>query len=133
MSPVHHVSTTDWARATTPQDYAPHSKGYDRCALLDASSPAVHTGVGVGRLATGGRQDIHCHSYEEAIYVLAGNPVVQIDARAYTLARGDYAFFPIGTPHAIRNPGRGEARWLDANAPMPLALDAGREDTFFLR
>jgi quercetin dioxygenase-like cupin family protein len=130
---MHHVAKMDFTVAVTPENYASRSRGYDRCSLLDARTPSVHTDVGVGRLAAGGHQDIHCHSYEEAIYVLKGNPVVQLGTRAFTLQPGDYAFFPIGTPHAIRNPQSHDTHWLDANAPMPLPLDAGRDDTFFLR
>jgi quercetin dioxygenase-like cupin family protein len=76
--------------------------------------------------------DAHVHAYEEAIYVLGGHPEVRIDARAYRLRPGDFAFFPVGMVHGWSNSGGGEARWLDVNTPQALGAEARREDTFFV-
>jgi quercetin dioxygenase-like cupin family protein len=72
------------------------------------------------------------HAYEEAIYVLSGQPEVRIDARVYRLRPGDYAFFPVGLEHGWSNAGDEEARWLDVNTPQALGPETGREDTFFV-
>ena len=38
----------------------------------------------------------------------------------------------MATPHAWRNPGQEEVRWLELSTPQPLTPPSGREDTYFL-
>lgn len=42
---------------------------------------------------------MHLHSFESAVYVLAGTPVLNIDGHQNQLRTGDYALLPIGMPH----------------------------------
>lgn len=113
-------------------DYGVHASGYARRALVGKDNGAVHTDLGLCRLAPGGRVDPHVHSFEKCVYVLGGAPVVDVDSQSYQLGVGDYVWFPVACLHAWRNQGETEARWLELSTPQPLAPSSGREDTFFL-
>jgi len=91
----------------------------------------VHTEVAVGTLAGGGWLQRHFHAFEETLYVLAGELLVELDGRVHQLVAGDYTFMPVATWHALANAGRDQVRWLSVNTPQRLAPDAGRRDTFF--
>ncbi|MFI5226561.1 MAG: cupin domain-containing protein [Candidatus Limnocylindrales bacterium] len=92
----------------------------------------MHTELAVGAFAAGGWLRRHLHSFEEGLYVLSGELVVEIGGAAHRLVAGDYAFLPIGTWHALANGGDGEVRWLAVGTPQRLSADAGRRDTFFV-
>jgi len=87
--------------------------------------------MAVGALAPGGWLQRHFHSFEETLYVLAGELLVEIDGHAHRLGPGDYTLMPVGTWHTLGNAGPEQARWLSVNTPLRLAADAGRRDTFF--
>jgi quercetin dioxygenase-like cupin family protein len=61
------------------------------------------------------------HSYEESLYVLDGEVVVQTPGEAVRLSYGDYGWIPVGVPHTLRNVGDEEARWARMSAPTPRA------------
>jgi quercetin dioxygenase-like cupin family protein len=106
------------------------SRGFRRRSLVDETAGAVHTGFGVCELEPGGQVDAHVHSFEESMYVLEGEVVVETSEQAWLLRTGDYGLLPVGVPHAWRNPGRAAARWADMLAPQPRARLGG--DTFFV-
>ena len=56
-------------------------------------------------LQPGGWLQRHFHSFEEALYVLAGELLFESDGHAHRLGPGDFALNPIGTWHAIANAG----------------------------
>ena len=95
------------------------STGLEQWSVVDASTPAVHTGVGLGRLLPGGAVPSHVHSYEESLYVLGGHVVVQTPAEAARLGPGGYGLIPIGVPHSLRNEGTDEARFVRVSVPVP--------------
>jgi quercetin dioxygenase-like cupin family protein len=95
------------------------SSGLEQWSVVDASTPAVHTGFGLSRLLPGGRVPSHVHSYEESLYVLAGQVVVQTPGEAVRLGRGGYGLIPIGVPHSLRNEGDEEARFVRVSVPIP--------------
>jgi quercetin dioxygenase-like cupin family protein len=113
-------------------NYGAHAHGYARCGLVGNQTGAVHTELGLCRLAAGGRVDRHVHSFEQCVYVLGGRPEVEIGPQRFRLAPGDYALFPVATPHSWRNNGSEEVRWLELSTPQPLTPSSGREDTYFL-
>ena len=45
----------------------------------------------------------HVHSFEEALYVLAGELALEIDGRVHHLVAGDFALIPLGVRHALGN------------------------------
>jgi quercetin dioxygenase-like cupin family protein len=85
----------------------------------------------VGAFAPEGWLQRHVHSFEEALYVLAGELLLEIDGRGHRLVAGDYALLPIGVRHALANDGSEPVRWLSVNTPQRLAAGAARRDTFF--
>jgi quercetin dioxygenase-like cupin family protein len=77
---------------------------------------------------------LHLHSFESAVYVLAGTPVLNIDGHQNQLRTGDYALLPIGMPHGWANPadGGGQARLLVHSTPQRRPSGQRPADTFFL-
>jgi quercetin dioxygenase-like cupin family protein len=128
---VHSVGRVDWSFAAEPLSASATSSGLARHVLVGPQQGAVHTELAVGALATGGWLQRHFHSFEEALYVLAGELLLEHDGRVHRLVQGDYALMPIGLWHALANGGDEQVRWLSVNTPQRLAADAGRRDTFF--
>ena len=123
----HLVTRFDAAAPVVPHGYEGHARGYGRAAHVDRAAGAVHTGLGTCRLAAGGTVDPHVHSYEELAYVIEGNPVLTIDGEPVVLSPDDCAFVPVGSTHAVHNPGPGPARWIDLQiAPGPAARRPAR-------
>lgn len=130
---VHSVSRIDWSFTATPLPDSPTSSGLARQVLVGPAQGAVHTELAAGAFAPGGWLRRHAHSFEEALYVLAGELAIDIGGAVHRLVTGDYAFIPIGTWHALANAGDAQVRWLSVNTPQRLAPDAGRRDTFFAK
>ena len=126
-----HVASVDWSFADRSQDPSARSTGLARSVLVGAEHGAVHTELAVGALAPGGWLNRHFHSFEESLYVLGGELLLEIDGHPHRLVTGDYALMPVGTWHALGNGGTEPTRWLSVNSPLRLAADAGRKDTFF--
>lgn len=125
------VAAVDWSFTDQPMPSAPTWQGLSRHVLVGPEQGAVHTELAVGALAPGGWLQRHFHSFEEALYVLAGELLLEIGGQRHRLVSGDFALLPVGSWHALGNGGADETRWLSVNTPMRLAPDAGRRDTFF--
>jgi quercetin dioxygenase-like cupin family protein len=125
-----HVGRVDWS-FTERLVETPTMHRLARSVIVGPAQGAVHTELAVGALAGGGWLQRHFHSFEEALYVLAGELLVEIDGRVHRLVHGEYALLPVGAWHALANAGEEETRWLSVNTPTRLAPDAGRSDTFF--
>ena len=128
---VHYVGRVDWSFTETPGPASATSSGLARAVLVGPEQGAVHTELAVGALAAGGWLQRHFHSFEEALYVLAGDLLLEHDGRVHHLVRGDYAVMPVGLWHALANGGPEQVRWLSVNTPQRLPPDADRRDTFF--
>ena len=102
-----------------PAEPLARSTGLEQWSAVDASTPAVHTGFGLSRLAPGGRVPSHVHSYEESLYVTDGHVVVQTPGEAVRLGPGGYGLIPIGVPHALRNEDGEPARFVRVSVPVP--------------
>lgn len=120
------MTTSHLVRRAADADYrpadalAPGGSGYTRWSAVDDTVPgAVHTGFGVCRLEPGGTVPAHVHSFEESVYVLDGEVVLQVPEAAVRLGPGDYGLVPVGVPHTLRNTGSEEARWAEMLAPQP--------------
>ena len=127
-----HVASVDWSFAEHPQASSPTSHGLARNVLVGAAQGAVHTELAVTAIQPGGWLQRHFHSFEESLYVLAGELLFEVDGRAYRLSKGDYTLMPVGTTHALGNAASEPVRLLSVNSPLRLPQDAGRKDTFFL-
>jgi quercetin dioxygenase-like cupin family protein len=128
---VHSVARVDWSFTGSPSPASSTSNGLAREVLVGPAQGAVHTELAVGALAPGGWLQRHFHSFEEALYVLGGELLMEHEDRVHRLVAGDYALMPIGLSHALANGGDNEVRWLSVNTPQRLPPDAARRDTFF--
>jgi quercetin dioxygenase-like cupin family protein len=128
---LHYVGHADWAFADDPGPETATSRGLSRTVLVGPDQGAVHTELAVGALAPGGWLARHVHSFEEALYVLEGELLLEIDGRAHRLRQGEYGLMTIGTWHALANGGEGQIRWLSVNTPQRLPPGGDRKDTFF--
>lgn len=128
---MYHVGRVDWSFVETRMPSSPASHGLARAVLVGPAQGAVHTELAVGAFAPGGWLQRHVHSFEEALYVLAGELLWEIDGHVHRLVAGDYALAPIGHWHAFADGGGTEGvRWLAVNTPQRLPPDSGRRDTF---
>ena len=109
-------STLAW---TPPAGPLAGSPGLEQWSVVDASTAAVHTGFGLGRLTPGGSLPPHVHSYEESLFVLDGEVVVQSPGEAVRLGPGGYGLIPVGVPHSLRNDGHRETRFARLSTPLP--------------
>ena len=100
-----HVASVDWSFADHPFDPSPRWNGLARNVLVGPGQGAVHTELAVGQLAPGGWLNRHFHSFEESLYVLGGELLLEVDGHHHRLAKGDYALMPVGAWHALANDG----------------------------
>jgi mannose-6-phosphate isomerase-like protein (cupin superfamily) len=128
---MHYVSKIQSGSFAIPRAYAEHSKGFGRATYVEHGMGSVHMGVGICRLSARGSVQSHVHSLEESFYVFRGNPILQIEDKAYPLRPGNFGLISTGKEHAWSNSSEEEAQWLEMQAPQPRAADYGR-DTFFV-
>jgi quercetin dioxygenase-like cupin family protein len=126
-----HVGRIDWSFADTPDRPSATSSGLARQRIVGPEQGAVHTDLAVGALAPGGWIAPHVHSFEEALYVLAGELLLDLGGTIHRLASGDFALMPVGLRHALGNTGPMDVRWLSLNSPQRIDPGADRRDTFF--
>ena len=129
--PVHHVSRIDWSFVDHPGATGPTSGGLARQRILGPEQRAIHTDLAVGALAPGGWVAPHVHSYEEALYILGGELLLDLGGSVHRLLAGDYALMPTGMRHALGNSAADPVRWLSLNSPQKHDPTSGRRDTFF--
>ena len=128
---MHHVGHIDPSFADRPAPDSATSSGLARVVIVGPAQGAVHTEAALGAFASGGWLARHIHSFEEALYVLEGELILDLDGHVHHLVSGDYAFIPIGTWHALANAGAEPVRWFSVNTPQRLDPASGRRDTFF--
>lgn len=91
------------------------------------------------RMVRGKTTPLHLHPNEdEAMYVLEGEVLVDIEGEQHHVRQGGFFFAPRGVPHAfmvisetarilaLSTPGSGEAFYRDAGEPVRSAADASR-------
>jgi quercetin dioxygenase-like cupin family protein len=128
---MHSVGRIDWSFADHPAPASATSSGLARNVVVGRDQGAVHTELAAVAIAPGGWLAPHVHSFEEAIYVLDGELLLQIGDPVHRLGAGDYALMPTAVRHALGNTGNKTVRFLSLNSPQRLPPDAGRRDTFF--
>lgn len=102
--------------------------GFTRWPAVDESTPgAVHTGFDLCELASGGTVPACVAAYEQCVYALEGEVVLQTTEGAIRLRPGDYGLVPLGVPHGWRNESGQPARWAQMLTPQRRARHA--EDT----
>ena len=130
---MHHVGRIDWSFADTPVTGSPTSSGLSRAVLVGPAHGAAHTELAAGSLAPGGWLGRHVHSFEEALYVLEGELIFEIDRRVHRLVAGDFALIPIGTHHTLAATATAGVRWLSVSTPPRRPADAPVPDTIFAK
>lgn len=128
---MHFVRRVDWSFLDRPITGSATSSGLARLVLVGPEQGATHTELAAGGLAPGGWIARHVHAFEEALYLLEGDLVIEIDRHVHHLARGDYALIPIGTPHTLVALPSGPARWLSINTPPRRTPGRGAADTVY--
>ena len=126
----HFVGKLDWSFADE-ELIGPHSRGLARNRLIGPDQDAVHTELAAVVLQSGGWLAPHVHSFEEAIYVLEGELLLDLGGRVHRLVDGDYALIPTGLHHALGNTSAATVRFLSLNSPQRVDPASGRKDTFF--
>ena len=110
---------------------APVGEGLSRWSVVDEETPAaVHTGFAIVELEPGGRIPWHVHSYEDSLYVLDGEVVVDTGDGTNLLRPGDYGVTAVGAPHQLRNVSDAPVRWAAMWAPQPRSRVRG--DTYWI-
>jgi quercetin dioxygenase-like cupin family protein len=124
-----HVVRTGSELELTPA--AGPAEGLSRWSIVDETvAGAVHTGFAIVELAPRGRIPWHVHSYEDSLYVLEGEVVVDTGDGANLLRPGDYGVTAVGAPHALRNVSDAPVRWAGMWAPQPRSRVQG--DTYWI-
>jgi quercetin dioxygenase-like cupin family protein len=126
-----YVGRIDWSFAERPGPTTETTSGLARQRIVGPEQGAVHTDLYVGALAAGGWIAPHVHSYEEALYVLDGELLLDLGGTAHRLGTGDFALMPTGVRHTLGNVGAGAVRFLSLNSPVKHPPESGRPDTFF--
>ena len=127
---MHYVGHVDRAFVDEPV-VSSTSSGLARRVLVGPPEGSVHTELAVGALAPSGWLARHVHSFEESLYVLEGELILELDQQVHRLVPGDYALMPIGVPHTLVSDGSQGVRWLSVNTPPRRAADAAVADTLF--
>ncbi len=128
---VHHVGRLDWSFADQPSPATATSSGLSRAVLVGPAQGAAHTELAAGALAPGGWLGRHIHSFEEALYILEGELIFEIDRRVHRLVAGDFALIPIGTHHTLAATPTAGVRWLSVSTPPRRPAGAPVPDTIF--
>ena len=103
---MHFVGRVDWSFADEPTPETATSAGLARRVLIGPAQGAVHTELAVGAMAPGGWLARHVHSFEEGLYLLEGELILELDGHVHRLMAGDYALIPIATQHTLVAPPR---------------------------
>ena len=128
---MHSVGQIDWSFVDRPAPTSATSSGLTRLRIVGPDQGAVHTDLAVVGLLTGGWLAPHIHSFEEALYLLDGELLLDLGGRVHRLVGGDYALIPTGLRHALGNTAVEPARLLSMNSPQRLDPTGPRRDTFF--
>jgi quercetin dioxygenase-like cupin family protein len=128
---MHHVAHLDWSFTDRPAPPSATASGLARQRLIGPDQGAVHTEIAVGSLEPGGWIAPHVHSFEEVLYVLEGEILLDLGGTVHRLATADYALIPTGMRHSLGNSHRDRIRFLSLNSPQRLDPSSGRRDTFY--
>jgi quercetin dioxygenase-like cupin family protein len=128
---VHHVQQLDWSFSDAPAGPTATASGLSRRRLIGPDQGAVHTDLAAVALQPGGWLAPHVHAFEEALYILEGELLLDLGGRIHRLVSGDFALIPTAVRHSLGNKGGTDVRLLSLASPQRLDPASGRQDTFF--
>ena len=128
---MHSVGRIDWSFIDAPAPPSATASGLARNRVVGPAQGAVHTDITAAALLPGGWIAPHVHAFEEALYVLEGELLLELDRRVHRLVTGDYALMPVGLRHVLGNTSGSPVRLLSVSSPIRLDPATGRRDTFF--
>jgi quercetin dioxygenase-like cupin family protein len=102
-----------------PTEFRDRSIGYTGDAVVDEAGGSTQMGFRVARLEPGGSVDTHVHSFEESIYVVGGQLIIDTPEGSFELSAGDYGLIPVGVTHAFRNTSGDVVDFAEMKAPLP--------------
>ncbi len=100
---MHSVGRIDWSFVDHPAPASATSSGLARAPLVGRAQGAVHTDLAAVAILPGGWLAPHVHSFEETLYILEGELLLEIAGAFHRLVPGDYALMPTGYRHALGN------------------------------
>lgn len=103
----------------TPPEFVARSTGYSSDSIVDEAVGSVQMGFRLGRLEDGGQVDAHIHSFEESLFIIEGDLVLDTPEGSHQLVAGDYAFIPVGMAHGFRNVSESLVEFAEMKAPLP--------------
>ena len=115
----HIVAKADQLIFGTPGELSGHGAGYGRHDVVDEPGGGVQMGFAVARLEAGGNVGAHVHSFEESVYVVEGELIVDTTEGSTRMLAGDYGLIPVGMTHALRNESQAAATFSEMKAPLP--------------
>src|SRR3954449_6618527 len=128
---MHSVGHIDWSFVDSPAPASATSSGLARLRMVGPEQGTVHTDLaGIG-LQPRGWLAPHVHSFEEALYVLTGELLVDLGGRVHRLVGGDFALIPTGLRHALGNSATEPTTFLSLTSPQRQEPSSGRRDTWF--
>ena len=128
---MHFVGRIDWSFAEVPSPPGATSSGLSRKVVIGPDQGSTHTEIAATAFAPGGWLARHVHSFEEALYVLGGELLLELDGHVHRLVSGDYALIPIGMPHTLAAAAAAQVRLVSVNTPHRRPRDAKGPDTIF--
>ena len=105
MKSYHLVAKADEANYVVPKAFAHNSKGFRRWTIVNRETGSVHQEFNICELEPGGSIDSHVQTYEESVYVMEGQLIVETGDGAFALEQGGYGVVHVAAPHALRNDG----------------------------
>src|SRR4051794_17347439 len=128
---MHSVGHIDWSFVDSPAPASATASGLARLRIVGPEQGAVHTDLAAIGLQPGGWLAPHVHSFEEALYVLTGELLVDLGGRVHRLVGGDFALIPTGLRHALGNSATEPTTFLSLTSPQRQDPSSGRRDTWF--
>jgi quercetin dioxygenase-like cupin family protein len=123
---MHHlVRTTAQANYEVPAAFTAISQGFQRWSVVNRQTGSVHQEFNLCVLEPGGYISAHIHTFEESVYVMEGELIVETGDGKFALEKGDYGIIHVAAPHAVSNRGQQPVRWVEMLAPQPRAGKAG--------
>lgn len=129
---THHVGRLDWSFGDAPAPASSTASGLARHRFIGREQGSVHTELAAVVLQPGGWLAPHVHSFEEALYVLEGELLLELGGHVHRLVGGDYALMPVGLRHALGNTASTPVRLLSLNSPLRVDPGGDRKDTYFV-